>query len=158
MVTKRAGEGTLGVLKACLASKTVKRVVYISSASTILFNENKNVDVVDEAVWSDLEFCRSNNLISSSYLVSKILAERTVLEFGKENGLKVVSLVLPLVVGPFNCPKLLICIYSTRHDLRYVYVSLILLTLAFPIKKLVIKVEDLSKKSRRKHGFPVSRE
>lgn len=114
VVTKRAVEGTLGILKACLSSKTVKRVVYTSSAATVLFNDtnkNKNVDVVDEDVWSDLEFCRSNKLISSSYLVSKILAEKTVLEFGEENGLEVVSLVLPLVVGPFICPKIPSSVY-----------------------------------------------
>jgi len=33
-VTKRTIDGALGILKACKNSKTVERVVYISSAST----------------------------------------------------------------------------------------------------------------------------
>ncbi|KOM37257.1 hypothetical protein LR48_Vigan03g063800 [Vigna angularis] len=56
VVTKRAIEGALGILKAAVKSKSVKRVVYTSSAST--------------------------------------------------NGLEVVSLVPPFVVGRFICPKL----------------------------------------------------
>ncbi|XP_061371033.1 protein BRI1-5 ENHANCED 1 [Gastrolobium bilobum] len=109
-VTKRAVEGTLGILKACLESKTVKRVVYTSSATTVLFNGN-GLDMLDEDTWSDLEICRSSNIVSSSYLVSKILTEKAALEFGKENGLEVVSLILPLVVGPFICPKIPSSVY-----------------------------------------------
>lgn len=115
-VTKRAVEGTLGILKACLESKTVKRVIYTSSAVTALFNGNLNINgdqnlVVDEDSWSDLEICRSWNLVSSSYLVSKTLTEKAFLEFGEHNGLEVVSLVLPLVVGPFVCPKIPSSVY-----------------------------------------------
>lgn len=110
IVTKRSVEGTLGILKACLDSKTVKRVIYTSSAATVLFND-KGLDVVDEDTWSDLGICRGSNLVSSSYLVSKILTERAALEFGKENGLEVVSLVLPLVVGPFICPNVPSSVY-----------------------------------------------
>lgn len=109
-VTKRAVEGTLGILKACLESKTVKKVVYTSSAATVLFND-KNLDVVDEDVWSDIDICRSSNLVGSSYLVSKIMTEKGLLEFGKVNGLEVVSLVLPLVVGPFICPNIPSSVY-----------------------------------------------
>ena len=35
IVTKRTIDGALGILKACLNSKTVKRVVYTSSASAV---------------------------------------------------------------------------------------------------------------------------
>lgn len=109
-VTKRAVEGTLEILKACLESKTVKKVVYTSSAATVLFND-KNLDVVDEDIWSDIDICRSSNLVGSSYLVSKIMTEKSVLEFGKVNELEVVSLVLPLVVGPFICPNIPSSVY-----------------------------------------------
>ncbi|KAJ1413629.1 hypothetical protein SESBI_19452 [Sesbania bispinosa] len=109
-VTKRAVEGTLGILKACIESKTVKRVVYTSSAVTVLYNNRQDMDV-DEDMWSDLEICRSSNLVSSSYLVSKTLTEKAALEFGERNGLEVVSLVLPLVVGPFNCPNIPSSVY-----------------------------------------------
>lgn len=111
IVTKRAVEGTLGILKACLKSKTVKRVVYTSSAATLLFNGKIGLDMVDEDMWSDLEICRSSNLVSSSYLVSKVLSERAALEFGEQNGMEVVSLILPLVVGPFICPNMPSSVY-----------------------------------------------
>lgn len=104
-VTKRAVEGTLGILKACLKSKTVKRVIYTSSAATIL-NNDRSLSVTDESTWSDLDICRNVELVSSSYLVSKIMTEKTALEFAKKNGLDLVTLVLPVVVGPFICPTI----------------------------------------------------
>ncbi|KAB1218955.1 Vestitone reductase [Morella rubra] len=104
-VTKRAVEGTLGILKACLKSKTVKRVIYTSSAATILYND-RSLSVTDESTWSDLDICRNVELVSSSYLVSKIMTEKTALEFAKKNGLDLVTLVLPVVVGPFICPTI----------------------------------------------------
>ncbi|CAI8600794.1 unnamed protein product [Vicia faba] len=111
IVTKRALEGTKGILKACLESNTVKKVVYTSSATTVLFNGKNGLDMVDEDVWSDIEICRSSNLVGSSYLVSKILTEKSILEFGKVNGLEVVTLILPLVVGPFICPTIPSSVY-----------------------------------------------
>ena len=79
IVTKRAVEGTLSILKACLAnSNTIKRVVYTSSAVTVLFND-KGLSVNDETTWSDLEFCRRSKGVHSSYLVSKTIVEKTTL-------------------------------------------------------------------------------
>lgn len=104
-VTKRAVEGMMGILKACLKSTTVKRVIYTSSAATILFND-KGQSVTDENTWSDLDICRNSKLVNPSYLVSKIMTERLALEFAEENGLDLVTLVLPVVVGPFICPTI----------------------------------------------------
>ncbi|XP_059458444.1 protein BRI1-5 ENHANCED 1-like [Corylus avellana] len=104
-VTERAMEGMMGILKACLKSTTVKRVIYTSSAATILFN-NKGQSVTDENTWSDLDICRNSKLVNPSYLVSKIMTERLALEFAEENGLDLVTLVLPVVVGPFICPTM----------------------------------------------------
>lgn len=42
VVIRRAVDGTLGILKACLNSRTVRRVVYTSTASAILFCNNSN--------------------------------------------------------------------------------------------------------------------
>ncbi|KAF3440694.1 hypothetical protein FNV43_RR18979 [Rhamnella rubrinervis] len=75
IVTKRSIDGALGILKACLNSKTVKRVVYTSSMSTVQFPSN--MEDIDEAV----------------------------LEFSEKNGLEVVTLIPSFVVGPFICPK-----------------------------------------------------
>ncbi|XVE76968.1 hypothetical protein DITRI_Ditri13aG0023700 [Diplodiscus trichospermus] len=105
LITERAISGTLGILKACLKSKTVKRVVYTSSSTTVAFN-NKDMDMVDESFWTDLDFVREKlkpNL--RSYTISKILTERAALEFGAEHGLDVVTVIPTFVVGPFICPK-----------------------------------------------------
>ena len=109
-VTKRALEGTLGILRACIDSKTVKRVVYTSSLATILFN-SKQLEETDETTWSEVDLCRSNKLVSSSYLVSKTVVERTALEFAERNGLDLVTVVLPIVVGPFVCPNVPASVY-----------------------------------------------
>ncbi|KAK7294934.1 hypothetical protein RJT34_17833 [Clitoria ternatea] len=106
VVTKRSIDGALGILKACLKSKTVKRVVYTSSASAVSFSGADAKDVVDESVWSDVDLLRSVKPFGWSYAVSKVMAEKAVLEFGEQHGLDVVSLIPPFVVGRFICPKL----------------------------------------------------
>ncbi|QCE12172.1 vestitone reductase-like [Vigna unguiculata] len=106
VVTQRAIEGALGILKAAVKSKTVKRVVYTSSASTVSFTGPEPQDVVDESAWSDVDLLRNLKPFSWSYTVSKVLTEKAVFEFGAQNGLEVVSLVPPFVVGSFICPKL----------------------------------------------------
>ncbi|KAB2626742.1 vestitone reductase-like [Pyrus ussuriensis x Pyrus communis] len=109
-VTKRALEGTLGILKACLNSKTVKRVVYTSSLAAILFN-SKGLSETDENTWSEIDICKSSGLVGSSYLVSKTLVEKTALEFAEKHGLDVVTVILPIVVGPFICPNIPSSVY-----------------------------------------------
>ncbi|XP_027357343.1 vestitone reductase-like isoform X2 [Abrus precatorius] len=104
-VTKRTVDGALGILRACLKSKTVKRVVYTSSASTVSFSGTQK-DVVDESVWSDVDLLRTVKPFGWSYAVSKVLTEKALLEFGEQHGLEVVSLIAPFVVGRFICPKL----------------------------------------------------
>ncbi|BAT83843.1 hypothetical protein LR48_Vigan03g067000 [Vigna angularis] len=106
VVTKRAIEGALGILKAAVKSKSVKRVVYTSSASTVSFTGPEPQDVVDESAWSDVDLLRKLKPFSWSYTISKVLTEKAVFEFGEQNGLEVVSLVPPFVVGRFICPKL----------------------------------------------------
>ncbi|KAJ0112355.1 hypothetical protein Patl1_00265 [Pistacia atlantica] len=104
VVTKRAINGTIGILKACLKAKTVKRVVYTSSASAVVFNE-KNVDIMDETFWSDVDFIRKTMPIVGSYMISKTLTEKAALEFAEEHGLDLVTLIPSFIVGPFICPK-----------------------------------------------------
>ncbi|XP_038682826.1 protein BRI1-5 ENHANCED 1-like [Tripterygium wilfordii] len=106
-VTKLAVQGLLSILKSCLNSKTVNRVIYTSTAATILYND-KGLSVADESTWSDIDICRrnQNKYISTSYLVSKTVTEKTALDFAEEHGLDLVTIVLPLVVGPFICPKI----------------------------------------------------
>ncbi|KAG5008388.1 hypothetical protein JHK85_026930 [Glycine max] len=106
VVTKRAIDGALGIMKAGLKAKTVKRVVYTSSGSTVSFSSLEEKDVVDESVWSDVDMLRSVKPFGWSYAVSKVLTEKAVLEFGEHNGLEVATVIAPFIVGPFVCPKL----------------------------------------------------
>ncbi|RZC73265.1 hypothetical protein C5167_048741 [Papaver somniferum] len=61
---------------------------------------------MDENSWSDVEFCRDMRIHGSSYIIPKTLIEQATLKFGEDNGLDVVSIIPPLVVGPFTCPHL----------------------------------------------------
>ncbi|THG21403.1 hypothetical protein TEA_008499 [Camellia sinensis var. sinensis] len=97
----RAINGTLKILN----SKTVKRVVYTSSASAVAFND-MGLDPVDESAWSDTEFIRSLNPDGASYYISKTLVERAALEFGEKHGLDLVSVIPSYVNGPFIGPHI----------------------------------------------------
>ena len=103
IVTKRTIDGALGILKACLNSKTVKRVVYTSSASAVYW-QGKEEEVMDESYWSDENLLRDLKPFAWSYSISKTLAEKAVLEFGEQHGLDVVTLIPTFVLGPFICP------------------------------------------------------
>ncbi|KHN19444.1 Dihydroflavonol-4-reductase [Glycine soja] len=54
--------------------------------------------VMDESFWSDVDYLRSSKILKWSYAVSKTSTEK--------NGLDVVTIAPPLVLGPFICPKL----------------------------------------------------
>ncbi|KAK4267774.1 hypothetical protein QN277_024511 [Acacia crassicarpa] len=105
IVTKRSIDGALGILKACLLSQTVKRVVYTSSASAVA-NFDKEDEVQDESSWTDVDYLRTSKPFGWSYAISKTLTEKAVLEFGEQHGLDVVTVTPTFVVGPFICPKL----------------------------------------------------
>ncbi|CAN1792727.1 Vestitone reductase [Linum perenne] len=96
-IVMRSVEGAMGIVKACVEEKSVKRVVYTSSASTVGINgEDDDVEVVDESFWTDVEYVRS---------ISKTLTERKLTEFADENGLELVTVIPTFVVGPFICNK-----------------------------------------------------
>ena len=59
-----AVKGTLNVLKSCVNSPTLKRVVLTSSVAAVANNERpKTPDVVVDETWfSDPEFCRKNGV------------------------------------------------------------------------------------------------
>ncbi|GFP82259.1 vestitone reductase [Phtheirospermum japonicum] len=109
-ITDRSVRATLGILRACLDSKTVKRVLYTSSASTVTLNDHKGGSrddvLLDEATWSDLDYVRSSNMFGASYCISKTVTERVALEFGARHCLDVVSVVPSWIHGPFICPGL----------------------------------------------------
>nr|KYP51290.1 hypothetical protein KK1_026846 [Cajanus cajan] len=105
-VIKPTINGLLDIMKACEKAKTVRRLVFTSSAG-------RTVDVVehpkpeyDENCWSDVEFCRRVKMTGWMYFVSKTLAEQEAWKFAKEHNIDFVSVIPPLVVGPFLMPTL----------------------------------------------------
>ena len=96
-------EGTLGILKACLNSKTVKRVVYTSSTVTVAFN-GEDLDLIDENTLSDIDFYKSLNRKGTNFNVAtKTRTEKAALEFAEKHGLDLVTILPTYVVGPFIC-------------------------------------------------------
>ncbi|XP_057745751.1 vestitone reductase-like isoform X2 [Arachis stenosperma] len=59
-------------------------------------------NVLNESFWSDMDYLRASKIDGWFYSVSKTLAEKAVLEFGKEKGLDVVTLVPTFVIGPWK--------------------------------------------------------
>ncbi|KAK4476522.1 hypothetical protein RD792_015678 [Penstemon davidsonii] len=107
MITEKSVKGMLGILKACVDSKTVKRVVYTSSASTVMFSNERKVDVLDESLWSDVDYIRDVNLFGgSSYYISKTITERAAIEFAEKNSLDLVTVLPTWIHGPFICSGL----------------------------------------------------
>ncbi|CAK7347913.1 unnamed protein product [Dovyalis caffra] len=104
VVTRRAIDGTLGILKACLNSKTVKRVVYTSSASAVVFN-GSGVDIMDETFWTDVDYVKALKSFAGPYFISKALTEKRALEFSEEHGLDLVTIIPSFIHGPFICSK-----------------------------------------------------
>ncbi|KAK6920271.1 3-beta hydroxysteroid dehydrogenase/isomerase [Dillenia turbinata] len=103
VVIKRCVEATLGILKACQDSKTVKRVVYTSSKATAVFS-GKNVDAIDESFWSDVDYCRSIKLKGTIYVASEMETEKQALIFSEKNGQDLVTISPSMVTGPFLTP------------------------------------------------------
>uniref|UniRef100_A0A5B7ABQ7 Dihydroflavonol 4-reductase n=1 Tax=Davidia involucrata TaxID=16924 RepID=A0A5B7ABQ7_DAVIN len=125
--TRRAINATLGILKACLNSKTVKRVVYTSSASTVVLND-KGLDVVDENTWSDIDFIRALKPYGASYMISKTLTERAALEFAEKHGLDLVTLIPPVIFGPFICPNIPSSVYVTLAMIVGMFMPFLMVT------------------------------
>ncbi|CAN0889819.1 Vestitone reductase [Linum grandiflorum] len=104
-IVRRSVEGALGIVEACMQeATTVKRVVYTSSASTVSVN-GRDVEVMDESYWSDVEYVKTLDSNMESYVISKTLTERKVMEFAEQNGLELVTVNPTFIVGPFICPK-----------------------------------------------------
>lgn len=56
---KPAIQGVINVLKSCLKSKSVKRVIYTSSAAAVSINNDSGTGrVMNEENWTDIEFLR----------------------------------------------------------------------------------------------------
>ncbi|KAK9268652.1 hypothetical protein L1049_000409 [Liquidambar formosana] len=99
-------KGTLNLLKACLKSESVKRVVFTSSISTISAKDRTGIwrPLVDESCQTPIDHVWSTKSTGWVYVLSKLLTEEAAFEFSNENGIDLVSVITTTVAGPFLTP------------------------------------------------------
>lgn len=95
--------GTLNLLKACLKSKSVRRVVFTSSVSTLtgIDSNGKWRPVVDESCQTPRTHVWNAKASGWVYVLSKLLTEEAAFTFAIENGVDLVSVITTTVAGPF---------------------------------------------------------
>ncbi|KAF8414062.1 hypothetical protein HHK36_002061 [Tetracentron sinense] len=101
-------KGTLNLLKACSRAKSVKRVVYTSSISTITAKDNteKWRTMVDESCQVHVDHVWSMKASGWVYVLSKLLSEEAAFRFANENDIDLVSIIPTTVAGPFLTPNI----------------------------------------------------
>ncbi|RLN12560.1 hypothetical protein C2845_PM09G21870 [Panicum miliaceum] len=106
-VLEPATRGTINVLRSCVRAGTVRRVVFTSSVSTLTAAgaEGWREAVVDESCLRDLADVWRTKPVGWIYILSKRLTEAAAFRFARENGLHLVSVILPTVAGPFLTPS-----------------------------------------------------
>jgi len=96
-----AVKGTLNILQACSAND-VQKVVVVSSTAAVHFNPKWPQDIPkDENCWSDINFCEKNE---DWYMVAKVVAEKTALDYAEKSGLNVVTVCPTMALGPLLRP------------------------------------------------------
>ncbi|CAO2835131.1 unnamed protein product [Amaranthus hypochondriacus] len=103
-IIKPTINGMLDIMKSCVKAN-IQRLIFTSSAGTVNVEEIQK-PIYDENCWTDIEFCRSKKMTGWMYFVSKTLAEQAAWKFATENNLNFISIIPPLVVGPFLTPTL----------------------------------------------------
>ncbi|XP_030521128.2 putative anthocyanidin reductase isoform X2 [Rhodamnia argentea] len=98
-----AVRGTLNLLKSCLKSKSVRRVVFTSSISTVTAKDSAGNwrDVVDESCQTPIDHVWKTRTSGWVYVLSKLLTEEAAFQFAREKGIDIVSVVTATVGGPF---------------------------------------------------------
>ncbi|KAK6946831.1 NAD-dependent epimerase/dehydratase, partial [Dillenia turbinata] len=98
-----ATKGTLNLLKACAKVRSVKRVVFTSSISTITAKDGKGKwrTIVDESCQTSIQHVWNTKASGWVYVLSKLLTERAAFQFAEENAIDLVSLITTTVAGPF---------------------------------------------------------
>ncbi|OEL30037.1 Dihydroflavonol-4-reductase [Dichanthelium oligosanthes] len=106
-VLEPATRGTINVLQSCVRAGTVRRVIFTSSVSTLTAAdvEGRRKAVVDESCLRDLDDVWRTKPVGWIYILSKRLTEEAAFRFARENGLHLVSVILPTVAGPFLTPS-----------------------------------------------------
>lgn len=100
-----AVKGTINVLKSCVKSPSLKRVVLTSSVAAVAYTGKPRTPevVVDETWFSNPDFCRESKLW---YVLSKTLAEDAAWKFVNENNIDMVTINPAMVIGPLLQPVL----------------------------------------------------
>ncbi|XP_057453943.1 cinnamoyl-CoA reductase CAD2 [Lotus japonicus] len=100
-----AVKGTLNVLKSCVNSPTLKRVVLTSSIAAVAYNGKPRTPdvVVDETWFTDPVLNREAKMW---YVLSKTLAEEAAWKFVRENNIDMVTINPAMVIGPLLQPVL----------------------------------------------------
>ncbi|XP_057846915.1 dihydroflavonol 4-reductase isoform X2 [Cryptomeria japonica] len=95
--------GTLNVLKACVKAKSVRRVVYTSSISTVsaIGEDGKRIQTVDETFWVSVDHVKAQKPNGWMYIVAKTLAEKEALKFAREHNIDMVTIIPVTVAGKF---------------------------------------------------------
>ncbi|KAL8235677.1 hypothetical protein R6Q59_016758 [Mikania micrantha] len=118
VIIEKSIKGSLGILQACIDSKTAKKVVYTSSVTAVLFNGKKHTEVVDEESWSDVDYIHTHIKFGAWYHISKTLTEKAIIEFGEKEGLDVVTILPTFIHGPFLGPR---CPQSVRDVMAMIF-------------------------------------
>ncbi|KAK4752869.1 hypothetical protein SAY87_021667 [Trapa incisa] len=103
-IIEPAVQGTLNLLRSCLRSKkTVRRLVFTSSISTLTStdNEGKWRPLVDESSQAPLHLVWEKKASGWVYVLSKILTEEAAFRFARANGIDMISVISPTIAGPF---------------------------------------------------------
>lgn len=119
VLTEIAIKGSLGILQACIDSKTVKKLVYTSSACAVVLNGKNNNDILDEDCWSNIDYIRAyHKEFGASYFISKTLTEKATLEFAEKKEFDVVTIIPTYIHGPFVGPH---CPNSVRVSMAMIF-------------------------------------
>ncbi|KAL4313122.1 hypothetical protein GQ457_01G005520 [Hibiscus cannabinus] len=102
-IIEPAIKGTENLLKSCLKSNTVKRVVFTSSISTITAKDSNGNwrSVVDESCQTTFDHVLNEKASGWVYVLSKLLTEEIAFKFANENCIDLVSVITTTVAGPF---------------------------------------------------------
>lgn len=101
-IIEPAIRGTKNILKSCLKSNSVKKVVLTSSISTMTARNNGGWrQIVDESCQTHIDPVCSTKLSGWVYVLSKLLTEEAAFKFASDNGIDLVSVITTTVAGLF---------------------------------------------------------
>ncbi|KAJ0078751.1 hypothetical protein Patl1_23727 [Pistacia atlantica] len=87
------------VLEACAQTDTIDKVVFTSSITAVIWNDDRNTTSSDleERNWSDINFCKKYKLW---HALSKTVAEKTAWALAMDRGINMVSINGGLMMSP----------------------------------------------------------